>query len=85
MELTDKSETAGVAAMRDGTVRAVFVVPKGFGDALAQAATANPGPPVTLTIYTDPTQQGVWATRSGSSTRSSARSTSPRSAAAQPS
>ena len=58
VELTDESEVDGVQAMREGKVRAVLVVPKGFGDALAHAAT-NPGPPVTVTVYTDPTQQGV--------------------------
>ena len=56
--LTDESEADGLTAMRAGDVRAVLVVPKGFGDALSQAAT-SPGPPVSLTVYTDPTQQGV--------------------------
>jgi len=58
VELTDESEEAGVQAMRAGEVRAVLVVPKGFGDALTAAATTA-GPPVTMTVYTDPTQQGV--------------------------
>ena len=58
VELTDESEADGLEAMRTGKVRAVLVVPKGFGDALAAASRATL-PPVTLTIYTDPTQQGV--------------------------
>jgi ABC-2 type transport system permease protein len=58
VELTDESEADGLTAMRGGEVRAVLVVPHGFGDAVAQAAT-SPGPPVSLSVYTDPTQQGV--------------------------
>jgi ABC-2 type transport system permease protein len=60
VELTDEAETAGVAAMRDGSVRGVFVVPKGYGEALASASRATL-PPVAITIYTDPTQQAASA------------------------
>ena len=58
VELTDESEADGLESMRAGEVRAVLVVPKGFGDAIGQAAT-SPAAPVTVTVYTDPTQQGV--------------------------
>ncbi len=56
VELTDESEADGVAAMRNGDLRGVLVVPAGYGQALGSAAT-NPGPPVAITVYTDPTQQ----------------------------
>jgi ABC-2 type transport system permease protein len=56
VELTDTTEAAGLAAMREGDLNAVLVVPAGFGEAIAAAIQA-PGPPVALTVYTDPTQQ----------------------------
>ncbi len=56
VELEDVSEDEGVAAMRKGDLRAVLVVPDGYGSAV-EAAAAAPGPPVAITVYTDPTQQ----------------------------
>jgi ABC-2 type transport system permease protein len=56
VELEDKSEADALAAMREGDFQAVLVVPDGYGEAVAAAAQA-PGPPVAITVYTDPTQQ----------------------------
>jgi ABC-2 type transport system permease protein len=56
VELRDMTEGDGLAGMRQGDLRAVLVVPDGYGAAIAAAAGA-PGPPVAITVYTDPTQQ----------------------------
>lgn len=56
VELTDTTEADALAAMRQGDLRAVLVVPDGYEDAVAAAAEA-PGPPVEIAVYTDPTQQ----------------------------
>ncbi|MBA3877426.1 MAG: ABC transporter permease [Anaerolinea sp.] len=56
VELRDATEAGGLDAMRQGDLRAVIVVPAGYGAAVAAAARA-PGPPVAITVYTDPTQQ----------------------------
>ena len=56
VELKNTSEADGLAGMRQGDLRAVLVVPAGYGEALA-AAAESPGPPVAITVYTDPTQQ----------------------------
>jgi ABC-2 type transport system permease protein len=60
VELNDTTEADGLAAMRQGDLRAVLVVPAGFGEALAAAGQA-PGPPAEITVYTDPTQQNQTA------------------------
>ncbi|HEX9550119.1 MAG TPA: ABC transporter permease, partial [Candidatus Limnocylindrales bacterium] len=60
VELTDEAEADALAAMREGDVRAVLIVPDGYGAALAAAGDA-PRPPVTITVYTDPTQQNQTA------------------------
>lgn len=57
------TEDDGLARMREGTFDAVIVAPRGLGDAILRAtaggSTAAPtdGPAVTLTVYTDPSQQ----------------------------
>jgi ABC-2 type transport system permease protein len=56
VELTDTTEADGLERMRQGRLRGVLVVPAGYGEAIA-AAALNPGPPVGITVYTDPTQQ----------------------------
>jgi len=57
------TEDEAVAAMRDGEVRAVILVPRGFGAAIAgQAIGAAPLP---VTLYTDPSNQQVSATITG--------------------
>ncbi|MCI0582062.1 MAG: ABC transporter permease [Chloroflexi bacterium] len=56
VELTDTAEEDALASMRAGDLNAVLVVPEGYGEAIAAAAQA-PGPPVAITVYTDPTQQ----------------------------
>jgi ABC-2 type transport system permease protein len=53
-----------IAAMKQGDVRAVLVVPKGFGSAIA-AGAAGSGAPLPLTVYTDPSNQQVSATITG--------------------
>jgi ABC-2 type transport system permease protein len=59
--LTDGSEADLQAKMRSGNVGAVIVVPKGYGDSLTKAANGPGATPVTLTVYTDPTQQSLTA------------------------
>jgi ABC-2 type transport system permease protein len=56
VKLGDTSEADALAAMREGDYEAILVVPAGYGEAIAAAAQA-PGPPVAITVYTDPTQQ----------------------------
>ena len=48
------------AAMEHGDVRAVLVIPKGFGAAIAPGAAG--GAPLPLTVYTDPSNQQVSST-----------------------
>lgn len=53
LELRDETLDDALAAMRDGDLSAVIVVPAGTG-----AAMSTPGAsPVTLQVYTDPSQQ----------------------------
>jgi ABC-2 type transport system permease protein len=56
VDLVDASEADALEKMRHGEVDAVLVVPAGFGAALDALAT-QPGPPTTIAVYTDPTQQ----------------------------
>jgi ABC-2 type transport system permease protein len=53
-----------IAAMKQGDVRAVLVIPKGFGSAIAGGGTGS-GAPLPLTVYTDPSNQQVSATITG--------------------
>lgn len=53
-----------IAAMKQGDVRAVLVIPKGFGSAIASAGTVG-GAAVPLTVYTDPSNQQVSGTITG--------------------
>ncbi len=59
-ELDETTEEDALAKMRDGEVDAVIIVPDGYGDALA-AVAAGTGAPAALTIYTDPSRQGLTA------------------------
>jgi ABC-2 type transport system permease protein len=59
-ELDETTEDDALAKMRDGEVDAVIVVPDGYADALA-AVAAGTGAPAALTIYTDPSRQGLTA------------------------
>lgn len=53
LELRDETLDDALAAMRDGDLSAVIVVPAGTG-----AAMSTPGAsPITLQVYTDPSQQ----------------------------
>jgi ABC-2 type transport system permease protein len=58
--LVETTEADALSKMRDGEVDAVIVVPDGYGDALA-AMAAGTGAPVALTVYTDPSRQGLSA------------------------
>ena len=60
IELTDTTEADGLEGMRQGRLRAVVVVPSGYGEAIV-AFAANPGPPVGIAVYTDPTQENQTA------------------------
>jgi ABC-2 type transport system permease protein len=60
LTLIESSEDDALAAMRDGELDAVIVVPAGYGDALAGAGAAAPGAaPVELAVYTDPSQSAT--------------------------
>jgi ABC-2 type transport system permease protein len=52
--LVDGTEEELLAKMRDGELSAVIVVPKGFAESVAAK-----GPPATVAVYTDPTQQAA--------------------------
>ncbi|MEO8468946.1 MAG: ABC transporter permease [Chloroflexota bacterium] len=56
VELRDLTEEAALADMRTGDLQAVIVVPGGYGAGIASAAQ-QPGPPIAIAVYTDPTQQ----------------------------
>lgn len=53
--LVDLDRPTALERMRSGSVRAVVIVPEGFGTAYA-AAKAGGGPPANLLVYTDPSQ-----------------------------
>lgn len=65
VEIRDMTEDEGLTAMRAGDLDAVIVVPAGYGAAV-EAAAQQPGPPISLTVYTDPTQQNQSAATFGS-------------------
>ena len=56
VELEDGSREAILERMREGEMRAVLVVPAGFG-ATIDAASNAPGPPAAIEVYTDAAQQ----------------------------
>lgn len=60
VELVDATEADALERMRDGELRAVLVVPDGYGEAI-DALAAAPGPPTQLVVYTDPAQANATA------------------------
>src|ERR671914_1047742 len=63
LELTDGELDASLEQMRAGDLDAVVVVPDGVGEAIAAATSgAAPGDPISLAVYTDPSQQTQSAT-----------------------
>ncbi len=66
LQLTDESLDEGVAAMKRGDRDAVLVVPAGYGAAVARAPGGGaPAQPVSLTLYTDPSQSNTAQTLAG--------------------
>lgn len=61
LELQDESLDDALAAMRQGDLTAVIVVPQGLGAAMAGPA-GGAAPAVTLAVYTDPSQQTTSST-----------------------
>lgn len=62
VELVETDEAAALARMRQGEVDAVIVVPAGYGAAVEAAASGSGGvAPATVTVYTDPSRQGLSA------------------------
>lgn len=60
VELEDGTEADALERMRTGDLRAVLVVPQGYGAAIQRQA-AGPGEPGTIVVYTDPTQASARA------------------------
>jgi len=60
VELVDAAENEALEQMRAGDLRAVLVVPDGYGEAV-DARAAAPGPPTSVAVYTDPTQANATA------------------------
>jgi ABC-2 type transport system permease protein len=56
-ELVDGTEDERLAAMREGDIDAVIVVPDGLGEAIASATEGETPGQVSLRVYTDPSQQ----------------------------
>jgi ABC-2 type transport system permease protein len=54
-----------IAAMKQGDVRAVLVIPPGFEAAVKSAGTVQGGAAVPITVYTDPSNQQVSAIITG--------------------
>ncbi len=68
LELKDEPLDEALAAMKRGDLDAVLVIPAGYGDAVGRASAGNAGAagqPVSLTLYTDPTQSTTTQTLSG--------------------
>jgi ABC-2 type transport system permease protein len=57
LELRDGDEATSLEQMRDGDLDAVIVVPSGLGQALVAGAAGAAADQVSLTVYTDPSQQ----------------------------
>ncbi len=64
VELTDGSREMALGQMREGDLEAIVVVPDGVGEALAGATGGGqpPASPVSLIVFTDPSQQTESAT-----------------------
>jgi ABC-2 type transport system permease protein len=58
VELVEASQEDALAQMRSGDVRAVIVVPAGYGEAV-RALAGSPGAPTRVVVYTDPTQSSA--------------------------
>jgi ABC-2 type transport system permease protein len=54
-EIAEESKDNALARMRDGSVDAVILVPRGYGDAIA-AAVDGSGAPTQVVVYSDPSQ-----------------------------
>jgi ABC-2 type transport system permease protein len=60
VDLADASESVALEQMRKGDLRAVIVVPSGYG-ATIEALAAAPGEPAGVVVYADPTQANATA------------------------
>jgi ABC-2 type transport system permease protein len=56
VELTDQGRDAALAAMKDGEIDGVIVVPAGYGAALVAAGSGSGGP-TQIEVFTDPSRQ----------------------------
>ena len=65
LELKDESLDDALTAMKRGDLDAVLVVPSGYADAVASAGTGGSGSPLSLTLYTDPSQSNTTQTLTG--------------------
>jgi len=66
LELKDEPLDDALTAMKRGDLDAVLVVPSGYADAIASAGSAGgSGSPLSLTLYTDPSQSNTAQTLSG--------------------
>jgi ABC-2 type transport system permease protein len=67
LQLKDQPLDEALAAMKRGDLDAVLVVPAGYADAVASAGDGSQpgGPPLTLSLYTDPSQSNTSQTLSG--------------------
>jgi ABC-2 type transport system permease protein len=64
LELKDQPLDEALATMKEGDLDAVLVVPDGYGEVVAAAGGA-PGSPLSITLYTDPTQSNTTASLTG--------------------
>lgn len=65
LKLQDRGEDEALADMREGRLRAVIVVPAGFGDAVGSAGgtpAGLPPAPLAIRVYTDPSQSTASST-----------------------
>ena len=60
VELVEADQDDALSQMRAGDLRAVLVVPEGYGSAIDGLA-AEPGDPTSIAVYTDPTQTNATA------------------------
>jgi len=60
IELVDSNEATALAAMREGDLDSVLVIPAGYG-AQVRALAADPGAPATIAVYSDPSQGSATA------------------------
>lgn len=59
LEISEGGREDSLAAMRRGDLRAVIVVPRGYGATVAAASSGPAGAPVPITVFTDPSQQNT--------------------------